>query len=305
MCYFAVKVLHVIHDTPRNPSGLVALSGNTENCFLAYPGSETVGEVQIFDAANLSAVGTIPAHEHALAALAFDALGTRLATASNVGTVIRLFAVPSGAKLGEFSRGLARSVVISSLAFSTDSRFLAVSSNTETVHVFHTEAEPPREPAEPQSSWGDYFSQVLKYPLSYLPGQISQVWNRDRDFATARLPRCGGRNVCAIVPMGAFARPGDPEADNARELLLLVASLDGSLYCFKLDPLAGGECTLIRSFSLDRIDGECVALPASVSSEPVAMASLPTSFEVDEASRSANLSQSPPSSLPSQGMLPD
>lgn len=180
-----LKILHAIRDTPRNPTGLSALSANTENCYLAYPGSATVGEVQIFDAANLSAVTMIPAHEHPLAALAFDTSGTRLATASGVGTVIRLFAVPSGTKLAEFSRGLTRSVIIASLAFSTDSRFLAVSSNTETVHVFQvssegaaTRPEAPHEEGDAASSWGGYFTRVLKVPLSYLPTPIGEVSSR-------------------------------------------------------------------------------------------------------------------------------
>ena len=48
-----MKVLHTIRDTPPNPTGLCALSVNNDNCYLAYPGSSTIGEVQIFDAVNL------------------------------------------------------------------------------------------------------------------------------------------------------------------------------------------------------------------------------------------------------------
>ena len=48
-----MKVLHTIRDTPPNPHGLCALSINNENCFLAYPGSNLIGEVQIFDTINL------------------------------------------------------------------------------------------------------------------------------------------------------------------------------------------------------------------------------------------------------------
>lgn len=49
-----MKVLHTIRDTPSNPQGLCALSPNSnEHCYLAYPGSATIGEVQIFDAYNL------------------------------------------------------------------------------------------------------------------------------------------------------------------------------------------------------------------------------------------------------------
>lgn len=52
------------------------------------------------------------------------------------GTVIRVFAMPTGERLFEFTRGVARCVQISSLAFSQDSRYLCLSSNTETVHIF-------------------------------------------------------------------------------------------------------------------------------------------------------------------------
>ena len=51
-----MKVLHTIRDTPPNAAGLCTLSINSENCYLAYPGSNTIGEVQIFDAINLVSI---------------------------------------------------------------------------------------------------------------------------------------------------------------------------------------------------------------------------------------------------------
>lgn len=81
----------------------------------------------------------IPAHDSPLAALAFSPTGLRIATASEKGTVIRVFSVTDGAKLYEFRRGVKRCVSISSLAFSMCSQFLCCSSNTETVHVFKLE----------------------------------------------------------------------------------------------------------------------------------------------------------------------
>ncbi|XP_063089679.1 WD repeat domain phosphoinositide-interacting protein 2-like [Cavia porcellus] len=81
-------LLHTIRETPPNPAGLCALSINSDNCYLAYPGSATIGEVQVFDTINLRAANMIPAHDSPLAALAFDASGTKLATASEkVGAV--------------------------------------------------------------------------------------------------------------------------------------------------------------------------------------------------------------------------
>lgn len=48
-----MRVLHTIRDTPPNLTGLCTLSPNSDNCYVAYPGSNTIGEVQIFDANHL------------------------------------------------------------------------------------------------------------------------------------------------------------------------------------------------------------------------------------------------------------
>ncbi|ENN71081.1 hypothetical protein D910_02078 [Dendroctonus ponderosae] len=134
-----MKVLHTIRDTPPNPRGLCALSSNSENCYLAYPGSSSVGEVQVFDAMNLTAKIMIHAHDSALAALAFAPSGLSIGTASERGTVIRVFSVSDGSKLFEFRRGVKRCVNISCLSFSMCGHFLLCSSNTETVHIFKLE----------------------------------------------------------------------------------------------------------------------------------------------------------------------
>lgn len=63
----------------------------------------------------------------------------QVATASEKGTVIRVFNVSDGARLHELRRGMKRCATIFSLAFSPDALFLIASSNTETVHVFKLE----------------------------------------------------------------------------------------------------------------------------------------------------------------------
>lgn len=137
-----MKLLHTIRETPPNQNGILALSVNAENSFLAYPGSSTIGEVQVFDAFNLQAKIVIHAHASPLAALVFNMAGTLLATASKKGTVIRVFSTTDGVRLFEFRRGMKRNAEIYSLAFSPDTAFLAMSSNLETVHVFRLETAP-------------------------------------------------------------------------------------------------------------------------------------------------------------------
>ncbi|XP_008196483.1 WD repeat domain phosphoinositide-interacting protein 2 isoform X2 [Tribolium castaneum] len=227
-----MKVLHTIRDTPPNPQGLCALSINHDNCLLAYPGSATIGEVQIFDADHLHAKTMIPAHDSPLAALAFSPNGTRIATASEKGTVIRVFSSADGQKLYEFRRGVKRCVDISSLAFSTCSQFLCCSSNTETVHVFKFEEpkESPKRNVE-ESSWMGYLS-------SYLPTQVTDVFTQGRAFAAAHLPTQGLRNVISIMT-----------AQN--QLRLLVATEEAKLYVYNLDPNEGGDLTLYKQHRLD------------------------------------------------------
>lgn len=230
-----MKVLHTIRDTPPNPSGLCALSVNSDNCYLGYPGSNQIGEVQIFDCVNLRAVTMVPAHDSPVAAMAFNSAGTKLSTASEKGTVIRVFAIPDGIKLYEFRRGVKRCVTINSLAFSHDSLFLCASSNTETVHIFKLEA-PKKEPTDEAGGLMGYFGKALS-PSSYLPVHVAEVFNQERAFASVRLPQAGLRNVCAIAMIGKLPR-------------LLVSSADGYLYIYNIDPEDGGDCTLLKQHRL-------------------------------------------------------
>jgi len=131
-----MKLVHTIRDTPLNEQGIMALTVNEDNSWLAYPGSSNTGQVQVFDAFNLQAKIVIHAHASPVAALAFNIAGTLLATASKKGTVIRVFSTTDGSRMFEFRRGMKRCADVYSISFSPDDTFLAMSSNTETVHVF-------------------------------------------------------------------------------------------------------------------------------------------------------------------------
>ncbi|XP_043441032.1 WD repeat domain phosphoinositide-interacting protein 1 isoform X1 [Prionailurus bengalensis] len=231
-----MKLLKTILDIPANPAGLCALSINHSNSYVAYPGSLTTGEIVLYDGHSLKTVCTIAAHEGTLAAITFNASGSKLASASEKGTVIRVFSVPDGRKLYEFRRGMKRYVTISSLVFSMDSQFLCASSNTETVHIFKLEHLTNSRPEEP-STWTGYMGKMFMAASNYLPAQVSDMMNQDRAFATGRLHFSGQRNICTLSTIQKLPR-------------LLVASSDGHLYIYNLDPQDGGECVLIKTHSL-------------------------------------------------------
>ncbi|KAI9366091.1 WD40-repeat-containing domain protein [Zopfochytrium polystomum] len=109
-----MKLLHTI-DTSPNPNAS--------------------GDLLIFDAISLQAVNIIQAHKSPLSCINFNHDGTLIATASDKGTVIRVFSVPTGNKLFQFRRG-SYNARIYSLSFDLNSTLLSVSSDTDTVHVF-------------------------------------------------------------------------------------------------------------------------------------------------------------------------
>ncbi|ALC44929.1 Atg18 [Drosophila busckii] len=235
-----MKVVHTIRDTPCNQQGLCALSSSSEHCYLAYPGSVTSGEVQIFDAINLHAKTMIPAHDTPLAALAFSPSGTEIATASERGTVIRVFSSQDGSRLFELRRGLKRCVSIVSLSFSTCAEYLVSSSNTETVHIFRLDrstAESNDHGKQPSDDWMGFLSKTV---TSYLPTQVTDVFSQGRAFASVTLAEAGVRRMCAIATI-------------QKQLRLLIASQDGFLYVYSIPSIEGAECQLIKRHDL-RLD---------------------------------------------------
>ncbi|BGP16737.1 hypothetical protein JCM10213_009154 [Rhodosporidiobolus nylandii] len=151
-----MKLLHEIETSP-NPQAICALSPSSENSYLAYPSplpspatpfastppassssapvANPSGDVLLFDAVSLSVVNIIQAHKSPVAHVALNSTGTLLATASDKGTVIRVFSVPNGDKLHEFRRG-SYPAKIYSIAFNAVSSLLCVASDTETVHIY-------------------------------------------------------------------------------------------------------------------------------------------------------------------------
>jgi len=241
-----MKVIHTIRDTPPNPSGLIALSTDSTLCYLAYPGHSHTGELQIFDCINLASRVIIPAHEGQLAALQFSPSGQRIATASEKGTVIRVFSCHDGAKLYELRRGLKRTASIYSLSFSPCGAFLACSSNTETVHVFRLDEAMAKDStvlagSPPQDDgWFGYINTAVSATAAYLPLTVTDTLLQGRAFASVHLNQnqTGTRNICALAII-------------RRSLRLLVCSSEGFLHLYSLDQTEGGDCSLIRQFQLE------------------------------------------------------
>lgn len=228
-CIRDLKIEHQIRDVPENKRGVIDVTSDGAP-FIAYPGAAETGRVSLFDLTKMAPSSTFSAHTSPLAALSFNSDGKLLATASTKGTVIRVFNVQTCERCFEFTRGVKRYVTINSLAFSNNSKYLCSSSNTETVHVFKLE-KPPEEchVQHDDATWTDYFTKAAS---CYLPTHMNDLFYREKSFATARLPTAGPKSVVALRVIDG-------------KLYLLVATADGFLYCYFVDP-NGGECSLER-----------------------------------------------------------
>jgi len=183
-----LQLIHSI-DTTSNPNGLLALSPK-ENCVLVCPGSEPGHvHVELYESDGKRTPHNFEAHENNLACLALNLEGSLVATASEKGTLIRVFSTANGQKLREVRRG-SSSAEIYSIKFRSDSKLLVVTSHTGTVHWYSLEQENPGEvaPANIKSNFS-----ILG---SFLPSYFSSEWS----CCQFQLPIAFVRTICGFLP---------------------------------------------------------------------------------------------------------
>merc|ERR1719238_696409 len=139
---YSTQTLKVIRqlETTSNPRGLCGLVPRSDRWILCCPG-QAAGAVRVqFDGDDSADAVVFAAHQSPLAAIATDEMGTLVATASEHGTVVKVFRTQDGSLLQDFRRG-ANPAAISSLTFRADGAYLAVASSSPTVHVFRIQKD--------------------------------------------------------------------------------------------------------------------------------------------------------------------
>ncbi|KAJ7061552.1 WD40 repeat-like protein [Mycena amicta] len=238
------------------------------------------GDVMLFSTRALAPVNAVRAHRSPLAMTSLSGDGSLLATVSVKGTVIRVFATPSMDKLYQFRRG-ARETHIYSLAFNPAGTLLAAGSERGTVHLWRigggngkngssrasvtakddssvtgsaegdVQPQPDYEHAERKGMSTairrrslNLTSSLTRAAASYLPSSIAEMWEPTRDFAFFRLPPpvpvSGGGTTDRRCVVGLSSTT--PHA--------MVISSDGYFYVYNIDLEKGGECVLVKQYSL-------------------------------------------------------
>ena len=257
-----LKILHQT-DTVSNPLGLCALSPTQDNTVMACPGLNK-GQVRV-ELYDLNVTKFISAHDGELAQLQLTLDGALLATASEKGTLIRVYDTARATLMHEFRRGADRATIYS-IAFAPDKNFLAVSSDKGTVHVYvvpdkasvggggdgngggggsgggdggnpgadsrvPTRGDGPGDGPEggPESSGGGSGEGGIdaKAAFSFVKGFLPKYFSSEWSLAQFKLPDF----TKSIVAFG-------PEPNT-----LIVASVEGTYYKVGFDDVNGGACT--------------------------------------------------------------
>eukprot|EP00898_Chlorokybus_atmophyticus_P004139 jgi/Chlat1/4726/Chrsp30S04774 len=228
-----LKLLQQI-DTMPNPRGLCALSPAASSTVLVCPGLNR-GQVRI-ELYDQKKTKFIVAHTSALACIALTMDGSRLATCSDRGTLVRIFDTAEATLLQEVRRGADRAMIYS-ISFAPSGQWLAVSSDKGTIHVFalHKGAvvedptldAPASDPMKAVSP-GRQATPVrnAQSALSLFKGLLPKYFSSEWSFAQFRLPE----ETKSIVAFG-------PQRNT-----IIIVSADGSFHKCAFDPLSGGEC---------------------------------------------------------------
>lgn len=154
-------------ETYDNPDGICCLSAKKDSNVLICPDKDQ-GKIKVSFYDNSS---TIEAHDGAIACLALSFDGSTIASASEKGTLIRIFNSNTGAKLQEVRRG-ADPAKVYSIAFSSND-MMAVTSDKGTVHVFALDLENEEKKAEESSNTKSMFG----FAKGFLPSYFASEWS--------------------------------------------------------------------------------------------------------------------------------
>ncbi|KAK4183701.1 SVP1-like protein 2 [Podospora australis] len=229
------------YETANNPLGLCCLSARR----IAFPG-RTAGHIQVVEITTGN-VSIIPAHSSAIRALGVSPDGELLATASETGTLIRIFSMNNCARLGELRRGIDPATIFS-LAFSPSGTLLACTSDKSTLHIF--DVPNPRKPGrnqdpengEGQTKWGilsriPMMPRLFSDPYSFAsapfesgeePIQKSQALSDSMTLGTGKVPKgvIGWLSDTSLVVVGAGR-------DARWEKFNIVEDSDGRRHCVR------------------------------------------------------------------------
>ncbi|XP_015787001.1 WD repeat domain phosphoinositide-interacting protein 1 [Tetranychus urticae] len=216
---------------------IVDLSEHPVNSYVAYPKFDKVGHFILDDsgAPSNNKNKIIQAHDSPLVAITFDPNGRTVASASEHGILIKVHRAFNGECVYEFKRGVTLNITITSLSFSKDAKFLCANDTTNNLKIYKLDYSASI--VNTGSSW--FRERFQSLAESILPENASKLLFDENPFARAKLPESSAcKSMCTIY------------RDEKGISHLLVVNTDGLVYTYSMDAANGGQCELLKSFSI-------------------------------------------------------
>ena len=233
---FNMKTLVTIAiiKTYDNPLGIIATSNGDINnkLIVAFP-YESQGHVFLGEITQkCEKLSVVQAHDSKIACISINKDGTLLATASDKGTLIRIFTINDGQKFSEFRRGT-KTVEMNCIAFDPNNKFIGCSSNVGTIHIFSIAAI-TKALDEKNNKAKNEIEDEPKNSKSFL-GKIGGLLNiknayleSERSFAKFKV-----QEENSILGFGS-------------ENTFVVITMNGKYYKAAYNPKRGGDCCKIE-----------------------------------------------------------
>ncbi|KAI9168498.1 Phosphatidylinositol 3,5-bisphosphate-binding protein [Blastocladiella emersonii ATCC 22665] len=212
-----------LFELPLAASTLLAVSSSRAARFVVATETQQRGHLQILDltptlvgrAVPSQGILIVKAHDSTVRAIAVSPDGSLVASASDRGTLIRIWDAATGAQWRELRRGV-DTAAIHAITFSADGTRLVVVSDKATVHVFHVGAAGM--PASPTTSGGGGAGWTGLSPtspsVSAAAGGAARAGGGRPSLDRSSSSSSGSSSVATTVAAAAAQRPVSPSSSS-------------------------------------------------------------------------------------------
>ena len=229
-----------IIETGENTHGVIGINYNNENTIIAYPDKKK-GRIKIKNYEKKNNI-TIDAHEKTIGNIVLTINGDLMASATEMGTIIRIFETENGDLVQEIRRGKEKAQ-IRCICFETNYKFIAASSTRGTVHIWslstamknlkkrnvENDDDNKNEFGEKQEDEEAKNIENKRSFLNVLPNILGgDFFNSEWSFAQVRIKE--QKTICTFG------------TDNT----IIIVCSNGKYYKAKIPLEKGGECQIIQ-----------------------------------------------------------
>ena len=233
-----------IIESGENPHGVIGINYSQERTIIAYPGKKK-GTIKIKNYEKSTNIDVL-AHEKTIGNIVLTNNGDLMASATEMGTIIRIFSTDNGNLVQEVRRGKEKAQ-IKCICFEPNNKFMAATSTRGTVHIWSLSTalknlgkknedneneknkDKNNEITEEKETEGTNNIENKRSIFNVLPNILGgEFFNSEWSFAQVRIKE--QKSICTLG------------SDNT----IIIVCNNGKYYKAKIPMDKGGDCEIIK-----------------------------------------------------------